>query len=247
MPLMATNRASQILTIPARFNGPPGSANGGYTCGLLSRLVDGPTRAILRRPPPLDQALLLETADGNAVLSQGDEIVATATPTVVDPLLPTPPSFESARRASVAYQGHVAHPFPTCFVCGPQRMEDDGLRIFPGPVPGTEFVACPWVPGTGLADAEGVVGTEFVWSALDCPTGWAHLRSSARRVIVLGTLSVAQRRDVHPGHPYVLAAWPTGRQGRRLLAAGALWSADGRLHAVAEATWIELLAEGDVR
>ncbi|MGH2716864.1 MAG: hypothetical protein ACRDM7_23840, partial [Thermoleophilaceae bacterium] len=46
------------LTIPARFNGPPSSANGGYACGRVAELVGTEEVAVsLRLPPPLERPL----------------------------------------------------------------------------------------------------------------------------------------------------------------------------------------------
>ena len=46
---------TETILIPERFNGPPGSANGGYTCGLVAGLVGAEeVRVSLRSPPPLD-------------------------------------------------------------------------------------------------------------------------------------------------------------------------------------------------
>ena len=42
---------------------------------------------------------------------------------------------DEAVAASATYPGFSAHPFPTCFVCGPERAEGDGLRLFPGRLP----------------------------------------------------------------------------------------------------------------
>jgi hypothetical protein len=38
------------LTIGARFNGPDGSANGGYTCGRIAALMGGNAEVTLRSP-----------------------------------------------------------------------------------------------------------------------------------------------------------------------------------------------------
>ena len=49
---------SETLTIPARFNGPPASANGGYTCGLVAGLVGAEDVSVsLRLPPPISKPL----------------------------------------------------------------------------------------------------------------------------------------------------------------------------------------------
>ena len=47
------------LVVPARFNGPARSGNGGYVAGSLAARVpdaaDRPVEVTLRRPPPLDR------------------------------------------------------------------------------------------------------------------------------------------------------------------------------------------------
>ena len=49
---------SESLTIPSRFNGPPGSANGGYTCGVVAALIGTEEASVsLRLPPPVDRPL----------------------------------------------------------------------------------------------------------------------------------------------------------------------------------------------
>ena len=49
---------TDTLSIPAFFNGPPESGNGGYTCGRVAELVDAEVVEVsLRSPPPLDTAL----------------------------------------------------------------------------------------------------------------------------------------------------------------------------------------------
>ena len=45
---------SDSVTIPARFNGPLDSGNGGYSAGALAALLDGAAEVSLRRPVPLD-------------------------------------------------------------------------------------------------------------------------------------------------------------------------------------------------
>jgi hypothetical protein len=50
-------RQPASITIEARYHGPSGSGNGGYTCGRLAALLPGPVEVTLRRPPPLDRSL----------------------------------------------------------------------------------------------------------------------------------------------------------------------------------------------
>jgi hypothetical protein len=218
------------LTIDPRFNGPPGSANGGYTCGLLADFVGGPTEVTLRRPPPLARPLELEREDGSVRLLDGGELVAEAAPAevVVDP--PEPVGAEEAERAAARYPGFREHAFPTCFVCGPERREGDGLRIFAGPVPGRDVFAAPWV-------APADVAAPLVWAALDCP-GAIAVGFPDRGETLLGRLAGRIDRVPQPGQQCIVLAWPLGEDGRKLYAGTALFSERGEPLAVARATWI---------
>jgi hypothetical protein len=232
------------LTIPRRFNGPPESGNGGYVSGLLAGLFDGPARVTLRRPIPLGVQLQVERSDDRLELCKDDATLAITTQARIDLEPPVPPTWGEAVDASLAYVGFTQHPFPTCFVCGTNRAEGDGLRIFPGPVSELRQVAAPWLPADNLADGDGLVAAEFVWAALDCATGWAtNLAIPIDKVVVLGTLGVAIRRRPQAGRRHVLAAWLLRHEGRKFLAAAALWSESGELAAIAEATWIQISQE----
>lgn len=230
--------------IPSRFNGPAGSANGGYACGLLACAIDGPAQVILRRPPPLGVELLMEPAEDGVALRRGDATIAIGTPAKVELECPKPPTFAEADEASQRYGGLIRHPFPTCFVCGPQRSIGDGLRIFPGRVSDSSLIAAPWIPEPDLVDSDGKVRAEFVWAALDCPTGWvATLLPPDDQVVVLGTFAVDHRRPLVAGSRYVIGAWPLGSERRKSFTAAALWSDEGDLHAAARATWIKVSGE----
>jgi hypothetical protein len=146
---------------------------------------------------------------------------------------------EEAREAAGRYPGFSIHPFPTCFVCGPQRAEGDGLRIFTGPVVGRELVAAPWTPDESLTSADGVVGQEFLWAALDCPGAFAN--GFPEIAMVLGRLSAEVVRPVRPGEPCVVVGWSEGSEGRKHFAGTAIFGDDGQLVAFARATWISLV------
>ena len=234
----------ETVTIPNRFNGPARSANGGYACGLVAGLIEGPAQVVLRRPPPLGVELHLVSSERGVALREGKTTIATATRACIDLELPRFLSFDEAIHASVDFGGFDRHPFPKCFVCGPRRANGDGLRIFPGRVPDKPLIAAPWIPDEDLADRHGLVWPEFVWAALDCPTGWVTtLMPPVQKVVVLGTLGVEHQRRVEAGRRYVLAAWPLRSEGRKFFAGAALWSDAGDLHAVARATWIRVSEE----
>jgi hypothetical protein len=246
------------LTIAQRFNGPPASGHGGYTCGLVAAAAggaggdggdraggaggddgaSGPDIAVsLRIPPPLDRALTVERQDARVAVRDGDALVALAEPAAIDidprPMpQPTPPAPDDP-----VYGELHRHPFPGCFACGPAREPGDGLRIFASRVAGEDgLVATWWTPDPSLA-RNGHVAPEFVWAALDCPTGHA---CAIERPAVLARLAVRRLAHVAAGEPHVVAAWRTGRDGRKHRAAGCLYAADGTPLAVSDALWIEL-------
>jgi len=136
------------LSIDRRFCGPPGSGNGGYTAGRLAALIGDPAEITLRRPPPLETEMRVERAGPRLLLMHGEDLIAEAQKTVVELAIPECPSLHEARRASTGYPGLDRHPFPGCFVCGPQRAAD-GMAVFPGPLTDGRAWAAVWSAASG--------------------------------------------------------------------------------------------------
>lgn len=244
------------LVVPHRFRGPARSGNGGWTAGALAeRLSPAPVGACpavevtLRRPPPLDTELSVEvdSAGGRPVrarLQHGPDLVAEAecTDRELTPLDAVDPA--DAEAAMAGYPGHRSHPFPECFACGPARPPGDGLRIFPGPVPGrTDTVASLWVPHASLAELGDVVdpgvervGVATTWAALDCVGGWSE--DLEGRPCVLGRMTA--RVDALPvvGEEHVAVGHRLRVEGRKSFTASTLLDADGRVVATAEHVWV---------
>lgn len=233
-----TLASARRIVLDRRFCGPPRSANGGYAAGVAAYLLGEAASVRLLRPPPLDTPLTVERDDDRLLVLDGDAKVIEATPTELEVDVPEPVGLDEARRASEMYAGLKAHPFPTCFVCGPGRREGDGLRIFPGAVEGRRILASTWTPAAEFADDSGRVRPEFVWAALDCPGGWAV--GLATRPSVLGTLAARQLEDVLPEEPYVVIGWPIEIEGRKTVVGSALFTSLGEPLARARATWIVL-------
>jgi hypothetical protein len=179
----------------------------------------------------------------HAHLKSGDDLVAEGARFEFDLGKGIPAvEFKDAMKAAQASPAFKNHPFPTCFVCGPQRKEGDGLRIFPGQIESVQaqhLFAAPWVPAADLADGSGRVRDEFLWAALDCPTGFAGGFPYERK-LVTGRLGARLIAPVHAGEKCILVSWRTGVDGRKHHAAAVLLGGDGEVRAQAKATWIKL-------
>ncbi len=230
-----------MVTIPARFNGPTSSGNGGYCSGLIATQVehDGPRRSTLRQPPPLDVPLSWERAgDTVRLLTAGGAVVGEGSPGTFDREAPPAPTAEQARAGAAAYPGHTSHPFGRCFTCGPDRDEGDGLRIFSGPVePGSLTTAAPWTPLAGHTDHDGVVPEPVVWAAIDCAGGWTA--DFTQHPTVLGRMTGQVLRPPRVGEPCVVTGRQAAHEGRTFLTDTALYAGD-ELLARSEQVWIEI-------
>jgi len=236
------------LTIPSRFNGPPGSANGGYTCGAVVRELGWKAAEVsLRAPPPLETELeLLEADDGFHELMHGDKVVAIAR-RLEELDVEVPVSATPAEAAEATDRGYedwsAAHPFPTCFVCGPRREPGDGLRIFPGPLRGGVAYAAEWTPHEWLGGGEGVLALDMAWAALDCATSAPLANWGEGPPIVLGRLEAQVDAEVRVGHPHAIVSWQIARDGRKRTGGAALLDEHGAVLGRSRALWIELKPE----
>lgn len=235
---------TEQITIHRRFNGPPNSAHGGYVCGIMAGHIGTCAEVTLRAPPPLDRPLAIERLEGAKVrLSDAGVTIAEGRPAELQLNIPDPPTLEESASAAKAYPGFETHPFPTCFGCGHERAEGEGLRIFSAPVPGRELLAAPWLPDASLARESGRVGTEFLWAALDCPSGWAAVELKTvlfpeAPYILLGRFVAEVKEGLEPGQHCITIGWAIGNDGRKLFSGSAIFLESGELWASGEATWI---------
>jgi len=231
---------SEPLVISSRFCGPPKSGNGGYVCGKLAAHVPGCASVRLKAPPPLETELRIEVRDSEARLLHGASVIGEAKASALDLAPPAAPSFAEAEQAAESYPGFARHPFPRCFVCGPQRAHGDGLRIFPGSIASRSMVAAPWVPDPSLGNGSNAVSREFLWSVLDCTSGFAVLPVPEGKAILLGELCAHIDGSVASGEKCVVIGWPLQVDGRKRIAGSAVFAESGRLVALGRATWIEV-------
>jgi hypothetical protein len=231
------------IVIPQQFRGPPNSGNGGYVCGVIAREIEGPATSVLRARVPLDVNLDLRREDGVMQLTDAQgAMVGTASPgdRALLPVPPEPPSMKAARAAGGRYLGLDERIHPTCFTCGPERGEGDGLRVFPGQIEGAPdgHVACVWTPHMDFSDPKGLVPVEVIWAALDCPGFFAWVAKAGRHGALLGTMTGEVIRRPPAAREYIVMGWPLERQGRKETAGVALFAMNGELLARAHQVWI---------
>jgi hypothetical protein len=219
--------------IPARFNGPPASGQGGYSAGALVAAMGRPGVVSLRRPVPLEEELAVRVDDGVArAFDRGGEVVleAVAGPALAGwegPMV----TVEAARAAAARFVAPAGGTFDRCFVCG--RARHDGFGVFPGPVEGSDLVAAPWTPPAWAAGDDGVVRAEFVWAALDCP-GYFAVHGSDLGVAFLARQQVEAHGPVRAGVEYVAVGRTLRREGRKGFAATAILDGEGEVVAHSE-------------
>ena len=240
-----TATAETTIVVPARFCGPPTTGNGGYTCGLAAEQLAGSSavECTIRKPIPIARELRIERRGGAVVLLDADQTIIEAVPTEFQPALPHCITLAQAKSATEHSPAFADHPFPTCFVCGPERQAQDGLSIFPGKVddqPGfPNLYAALWTPAPEFADAAGNVRHEFLWAAMDCPTGFAA-GFPYQGKLVTGRLAVRCLAPLRASQHCVVMSWSLGNEGRKCHAAAALFNSNSEPCAVAKATWIRV-------
>ncbi len=230
---------TQRIAVPGAQCGPRGFAQGGIVAGLLARSRPGPWAVTLRRPVPLETELEMREEPGGAVaLHRAGELVAEALPAPLALEVPAAPDLEAVRAAASAFRG-APHHNPRCFGCGPARDPGDGLGLAPMPCAGFAGVASAWIPRTGGLEAGGLVPTEIVWAALDCPGAYAIAHPA---IVLLGRITARIDRVPSAGERLRALGWPLGRHGRKLEAGTAIVDEAGLSIAVARSLWIELRA-----
>lgn len=235
------------LTIPRRFNGPPGHAQGGYACGRLAALaagqLDGQARVTLHAPVPLEVPIDYQGTGRRGYAMAGDDLIAAISEPGLIFAPPEPVSSADAVSAHLRFAGCHGHPFPTCFVCGVSRP-GDGLGLMPGPLPDRPgMVACVWTPDPVVADADASVRAEFVWSVLDCPGGWTC--DLVREPRVLASMTARIIELPRAGRTYVITGKLMQASGRRMASATALYEADGEGPlACATTVWLSIGTPG---
>ncbi len=191
----------------------------------------------LRAPPPLNQSMQLLVKEDTATLVDGDTLIAEAKIADFQLNIPIPITFEQAIKAKIAVSAYESSPFQSCFVCGANRAEGDGLNIRSRTI-GYQKVAAPWIPFASLGDENGRVKAEFIWAALDCPGAWAIQEET--QFYLLGRMATKIEQSVKVGDKYVIMGWVIATEGRKTWTGTAIYDEEGNICAYAKGTWISV-------
>ena len=235
---------TETLTIPARFNGPPDSANGGYTSGRVAQLVGAEEVEVsLRRPPPLDQPLEVVREGERVELRDGDTLVAEGGPTelLFDVPDAVPRGEVAAAERPGARSGPPSIPSPPAWSAAPTASPATGCASSPlRYLTARGSSARAGLPGELESDGDGWVRPELAWAALDCPTSAPVANFGEGPPMVLASLAARLGCPVRVGEPHTILSWGLEVDGRKRRAAAALYDSDGVLRCASRALWIEL-------
>ncbi len=234
---------THAVRIPAQFNGPPTSGNGGYSCGILAAHIEGAAKIRLHVPPPLETDFdVVANDDGSVAMYAGDTLVGSGSAADFKLDCPPAPNLNQAKEARQRSPLFNEHPLVGCFVCGTERTPENGLCLQPGPVADWSLLACEWQPAADLLDDDGNVRVEIIWSALDCP-GYIACYGGSPPMALLGELTSKILTDIPGDDTLVVYCWPLGREGRKGWGGTAIANQAGEVLAYSRSLWIELKKE----
>lgn len=222
------------ITVPQRFQGIDGIAQGGHIAGLVAGHLGDAVAITFRNPCPLDRPL--DLIDGR--LLDGDTVILESAPAGD---ISAAPDFVAWSDAVAAREWAEHQPgiprVSHCFSCG---SDPASLRVHAGRVDGSGIFATPLTHPRWTAP-EGTVEHRFLWAPVDCAAGWRVSLDDRARPAVTGRLQVTVRTEVEPGTRLVVVAdaepeW----NGRKRRARSAIYRDDGELVAAAESLWIAL-------
>ncbi len=240
------------VIVATQFRGPPESGNGGYVSGLLADYLSAPVAAegievTLRAPTPLDTPMEIRVDDEQASAYVGDTLIGQALPKQLELDVPASPSFAQAlavQHNSAALDANIENIVPggfgfhpVCFCCGAGVAADQGLRVFAAPVPGFAGVAAAWQPNPAFQDENGLLPTEVIWAALDCPGQYAYLDEGIRTGL-LGRMTAKVHKPVSASDQIVITGWCIEMEGTKHFAGTALFNQEGECCAYSKQVWI---------
>ncbi len=230
---MSEASSVSIGPLSARFEGMPGTMQGGYVAALAAGNRNGPIRVRIRRPLLAGDELMRTTTGDRWEIHRGDELVMVGVP---DSMLVNDPGPPDHALAVVATEGELpfAPPFPDCVGCGGRP---DGLGVRLRPLGDGRHMVSVWTPGTET-DERGLVPRSNVWTMIDCLTSWSVFvdpPTNGEGGAVTGNIAMQFIEDLQPGVSYLCQSWRERDDERSIICGGTIHHADtGRLVALAD-------------
>lgn len=230
------------LILDPTFTGPPTTGHGGIFSGMVIRLAHesglaNANSVTLYSPPPIGRELEWVIHNGRLHVLDGNEILATASAGSLPPADWDDAGPPTAMTTDEAATAPGQHPYPTCFVCGPQHP--GGMRLRPSRYTtrrGIPATRCHWQPSPRLAGPRAdVVSEHFVWGALDCPGGWTM--NLSERPAVLARMSAVVHAAVRVGDTVTIEALLAVETDHQLIAVARLRAESGAILAESRSLW----------
>jgi hypothetical protein len=224
--------------LATRYEGMPGTMQGGYVASIAAGDRTGPIRVRIRRPLRAGD-LLERTVDGDTWgVHRTGELVMVGAPTTMHVSDPGPLDLATALDAA-RQPLPFDPPFPACVGCG-DRPDSLGLRI--RPMPAARRMVAAWTPA-----GSGVVPRSDVWTVTDCITSWCvfvdpptHGGGSA----VTGNIAMQFLADLEAGRTYLYQSWRERDDGRSIICGGAIHDTAGNLVALADQELVRVEGNG---
>ena len=242
-PRHATLAAVTAIRIPHRFEGPPGTGQGGYTAARVLDAIGGVGSVAFRSPIPLEEDLSLDQQAHDHWTLSASTGVTVLDITRWEPTWATisPVSIADATAARHRFEYSADnHPAHHCFSCGAQS---GSMQVHAGPLSdgryGTDWTVPEWASGD-----DGVVDHAVAWAAVDCTAAWFVCGSGDQRPAFTVQLAVEVLEPLVAGETYALVAsqgdYPFEWNGRKRGACSAAFAADGRLMVRSRSFWVAL-------
>lgn len=246
---------SAPIRIGGRFQGPPGSGQGGWTAqrfvSALGEQTDAELTVAIRAAIPLETDLSIVAVGTDdepcwTLVAPDDTVVMVASPWSPRFADTEPVSIGEAAAARRRFGSLVDdHPVPSCFSCGPSpgSMGVHAAPLTVGDRRDDRF-ATDWTVPDWAVDRDGTVDPGVLWAAIDCCVAWWVGWSRHPRTALTVQYAVDELRPLRPGATYALVGWSGDHDpewdGRKRHGASAAFDSDGRCVARSVSFWVSI-------